>query len=769
MQNYSNINNMFSHELKSRNYTIKTTPPNWSNISSIICDSLCLKFISDINNNDLSSMDEIMEKHYHSEFDGNMSLLKIAILSQNIDVVRKVLSYTGYKIKDKSVLAFACESGVASIPELLKCQDIDVNYKGGSQNEIPLYYLLNDIRNKQYAQLLLDTASIDLSTPLNNGKTLIYNMIANNKTDVSLELLLNYVSLKLSKTELDFIFSAGSSNTVNWVLTHNIQPSEQQFFELIKRHDISIATLGLVNNINVNYQDVYGKTALMYSIETNASLKIEFLLGLPNIDLSIIDNYYMTSLLYAVTKGDNYCIKLLVEHLMKLETDVCNSIINQSNNNKETALMLAAKKNNTIGFKNIYDTKCANINCSDIMGLSLLHHSIKLDNMCIFDILINDENLSVNIQDHEGNTPLMHAVKNSNNHCIFELLLSPHLDINIVNNKGMNILGFVINQKYYGGDESKVNKSYCTSGDYASFPQCFESGVISLDNQMSSTRYSSLSANQTTFNPNGLNNTVSVKYKELVSTLLSKKNIELDVRDINNKTPIINVINNSDIELFNILMESENFNPNIETNCMSLLMYVFELFNKNDQISKTRSAPSNFVGYTPTNSNWDIISEPDTLKGKDLRGPIKLDSLPSLSSDSNPKIDTTLLMFFTQLLNHKAININAKDYLDNTILHLISKTSNNIHLLKKILMCKDIDINSQNYLGKTPMMITTELGLWENLKLLISHSAKTDIKDNDGRLAADYVTNSSNQFIYNKIVSTKNENQSSVNKKTWFF
>lgn len=84
-------------------------------------------------------------------------------------------------------------------------------------------------------------------------------------------------------------------------------------------------------------------------------------------------------------------------------------------------------------------------------------------------------------------------------------------------------------------------------------------------------------------------------------------------------------------------------------------------------------------------------------------------------------------------------------------------------------MCKDIDINSQNYLGKTPMMITTELGLWENLKLLISHSAKTDIKDNDGRLAADYVTNSSNQFIYNKIVSTKNENQSSVNKKTWFF
>jgi hypothetical protein len=103
---------------------------------------------------------------------------------------------------------------------------------------------------------------------------------------------------------------------------------------------------------------------------------------------------------------------------------------------------------------------------------------------------------------------------------------------------------------------------------------------------------------------------------------------------------------------------------------------------------------------------------------------------------------------------HPKMNINETNYLDNTILSLVSAT-NHTNLLNKIIKVQNINTNIQNYEGMTSFFAAIINNLWNNAKILLNVGANPEIVDAQGKMAHNYLNNRQ-LFIYNKIVKEHN-------------
>lgn len=133
-------------------------------------------------------------------------------------------------------------------------------------------------------------------------------------------------------------------------------------------------------NIDVNYQDKEGKTALMYASEKGYTDIVEELLNRKDININLKDNFGITALMQATPKKNHLeIVKNLLNH--------SNIDVNMQNNGGFTALMFAA----------ICEQK-------DAVAELLKHKDINVD-----------------VKDNNGNTALMYAERTRNIEIINQL------------------------------------------------------------------------------------------------------------------------------------------------------------------------------------------------------------------------------------------------------------------------------------------------------------------------------------------------------------
>ncbi len=739
------LSGLMLNESQSRNYAVK---PKFHILNSV--DESTKKYIECIKNNNIILLHELLNDYPNASDSNGLSPIKIAILCNNIVAAKTILNYN---VIDNGVLAFAYENNYGNtldelIFELLKDSKFDVNMKGGSLNEIPLYYAINIDNELNVLKALLENDKININLTFDNWKTVLQYCIFNKKYDIC-SLLLRHSELVLSNEDLKTIFNECPIDIVDILVNSkhlkncNINLNEH-FISLLNRFDInSKILLSLVKYVDINYCDIYGKTPLMYCIDSDDINKLTFVLKMPNIDLSITDNYGMNVLMYAISKGNFIYTKILVDFIKTC--DNCDVIINQCNKIKETSLLMVVKKNDIASFRLICDIECLNFNCVDVFGYSPLHYSIKTDAYDIFELLIDNKNINVNIQDLEGMSPLMHAIDNKNEKMIYKLLSQGNLNINLQNNNGQNVINYILKKKYDKTTEksdifTRSGELFGDSGqDLAQYPSCFSYNQMTLNNNKSSFEFDK---------------------SKLINTVI-QKGVDLNNFDINDESILMNVIDNDDKEIFNLLINSENLDINAQNSTgQTYLMHLFGKINNREQhISRDEGM------FKPDmyNSIESSIMKPNEF-------------FPKSSLNSNVH-----LTFFMQLLNHPKIDINLANYLDNTILSLVSATSNT-NLLTKIINHKGIDLNMKNYKGMTAFTAATLNHLWNNVKILLKFGADPEIRDNKGKIAYDYL-DEANSFIYKKIVGQKNSkivieqvNESQTeqpelpsNKKGWIF
>ncbi|ELR11786.1 ankyrin domain protein [Acanthamoeba castellanii str. Neff] len=87
-----------------------------------------------------------------------------------------------------------------------------------------------------------------------------------------------------------------------------------------------------------------------------------------------------------------------------------------------------------------------------------------------------------------------------------------------------------------------------------------------------------------------------------------------------------------------------------------------------------------------------------------------------------------------QLINKKSIV--ERDDQGNTPLHLASGAGH-VAVVKQLVKADGVDLNAQNDQGKTALHQAVWRNQAEVIKLLLGASARTDVKDKDGRLPRD--------------------------------
>lgn len=724
------LDNMLVGAISARNYQNKRTLPTLHSTNVVIND-----YINCIKGGNYVQLKGLLNDHPNVCDENGLTPLKIAILCNDLNAVTKITNVSKF---DNGVIAFACENNFNNSPnvdiiDLLINTNFDVNMPGGSLNEIPLYYAMANDHDLTIANMLLSNDNINLNLPFNNWKSILQFILFQKKYNV-LSLFLSNKNLEISKSDLDVLLKDCPIEVVSILLTSLLQTNFSQlvdenqlinfsdyYIKLINRFDISSEILSLLTpHIDINYCDIFGKTPLMYCIESEDVCKLSHVLGHSSIDLTLTDSYGMNALMYAIQKKNYMYIKLLLQKIT--DDDKRKLIVNQCNKIQETPLLMASKKNDIQLFKAIYESNVADVNCIDTFGYSPLYYSIKLNNDEIFELLIHDNNININIQDLDGLTPLMHLISERNTTGLYKLLKLDSLDVNLTNNDGKNILDFILQKKYNDTPKEIMDKGKDFGMDMsrvASFPECFISSLIIKPESMTS-----LNDNQ--------NNLINI---------LIQKGTNLNNFDNNDKSLLMYVIDNNDKETFNLLIGSENLDLNAQnSNGQTYLMYLFDLINTPSSFSQCRS--SVYTSSIPTSRFDDMMISDNSVIDKPSSRSTKI-----TSTDTNNNVT-----YFIQLLNHPKTNINATNYLDNTILSLVSATQN-INLLTRIVNHKDIDINTQNYMKKTAFMAALLNHLWNNVKLLLLNGANPDIKDNLSKTGYQYLDHK-NLFIYNKILKT---------------
>ena len=783
----SMLDNMMLSELMTRNYVGKYKRPNLFSMHSVI--SKCCELMQ--NNN--IGLNEFLESVDLSISDENgLTLLKVATSQSNVDAVKVILKLISYTLNDidLNILTYVCEQpnyntdSEIIINELLKCSNIDVNKIGGYQKETPLYYVILHDNNMNIIKLLLTADKINVNSKTNTGQSLLHYAITNRRDNAAM-MLLDNKSIVFGKEDLDCIFGGSSKTIINYLL--NVKkfkvPNDEYFIQLIKRNDIPIELCKCYNNIN--FQDIHGKTALMYATEMNYIDKVEFLLTNPNIDLSVVDNSNMNSLLFATTNKNYVCVKSLLEH-----EKINKEIVNQKNESWETSLIIAIKNNDNATFKSLYKSQLCDLNIVDTYHNSALYYCIDNNNTEMFNCLCNDINVDVNSRDLTGNTPIYRAIDKSAYDMIYKLFASNRLDFAIVNNYNQNVLAYILDKKYNGRsiDDTKLSSPDC--GAYASYPNCYNLTVENKYSALVNERMSDSMMTRGNLISSLMGNKIdSSDMDDKLIKFLIKKQVELNDFDVYDKSIFTQVIDHQDKLIFNALLRSEKLDINAQNNQgETYLIYLFKKIDGSETSSQTNYNPINKV------SDWHMSSiQPEINFSQEMTGSYFKPTESELSKSiikprpmSIPKFNktptitkldskqTTYLTFFMQLLEHPNVNINATDYTNSTLLSYVVGY-NNMNLLSKVLKHKDIDVNVQDNDGVTPFIKTISRNLWNNAKLLLSCGCNPDIVDNEGRSAKNYLDNASLE-IYNRLFGQSNDeksdqdnkNQSNTNKR-WFF
>lgn len=163
------------------------------------------------------------------------------------------------------------------------------------------------------------------------------------------------------------------------------------------------------------------------------------------VDKNILDkdgrNAYHHSLRSGYKEGIDYCLNVL-----KLDPD-------KRTGAGETPLMLACYSGNLSVFNEVFETQKATIGMEDANGETALFYALASGNLAIMEYLISG-GANINHQNKLGNTVFMESVKKEKKDC-YDLIKQSKPDLSLKNNKGENIISFLMSSSSSSGNSSR--------------------------------------------------------------------------------------------------------------------------------------------------------------------------------------------------------------------------------------------------------------------------------------------------------------------------
>jgi ankyrin repeat protein len=143
-------------------------------------------------------------------------------------------------------------------------------------------------------------------------------------------------------------------------------------------------------------------TALVFAVMNNHIKIVKLLLGYPDININIQNNFKMTALIVAASKENNEIVKLLLEH-PKINVNIQDYL-------ERTALIVAASNKNNETVKLLLEHPNINVNIQNNLGrTALMLAATQGTTENLMNLL--RKNPDTDIKNNDGNTALMMATK----------------------------------------------------------------------------------------------------------------------------------------------------------------------------------------------------------------------------------------------------------------------------------------------------------------------------------------------------------------------
>lgn len=288
------------------------------------------------------------------------------------------------------------------------------------------------------ADALIEDSNSTRSTPLceavSNGHFSTTKILINHMANLNFNLQ--------EKSLLQLAVKSGSIDTLLILLdnsTHLVRKDKDygEALELaIDRNNIDMVYLLLSYGASVSERNHLGKTPL-YVAAGKGNIDIIMLLLKRGADIHITHALFgRTPLHYAVVCQQTEAVKVLVEHLVKINSK---DIIDLTEDNGDSALSMATLMNNTNVIRYLIENG-ADISIKNRCGQTPLHIAATYCNINIVGYLLLQD-ADVHIKDDNGDTPLhiatMQLTDNPNRKlCTIRLLTGFGSDVNATGNNG---------------------------------------------------------------------------------------------------------------------------------------------------------------------------------------------------------------------------------------------------------------------------------------------------------------------------------------------
>ena len=163
-------------------------------------------------------------------------------------------------------------------------------------------------------------------------------------------------------------------------------------------NDIYILCTRFAEYVNVDAQDRYGNTTLMYVVMKNYLGMVQYLIG-QHANVNAKDKFGRTSLMFAAVGGNQKIIETLIDK---------GAYVNTKDKFGRTALMFAARSGNLRAMRTLID-KGAEVNEKNQFGRTALMYAARSGNLRAMQTLI-DKGANVNATDKFGYTVLNSAI-----------------------------------------------------------------------------------------------------------------------------------------------------------------------------------------------------------------------------------------------------------------------------------------------------------------------------------------------------------------------
>ncbi|ORX63745.1 ankyrin [Anaeromyces robustus] len=430
--NFSYINKILNHPL------FETIYSSFRNSDILIkaCKAgskSAIKWLLTMNINNLVQDDDGMTALMYAAKDSNLIfVIKHFILNENcLNVVDK---------NGENVLFHALNNSNALI-ELVKSK-VNINQVNNKHESALLYCCKNELYI-QFA-LLLTNPKIDPNLIDNNNKTVAMYLAEKgrflelralakrncnfNFINVNLESVLSLLIKKMygldenpynindddSIKKMYYNYFRTLTTLIDLNCDFNIPVDDEEntaimVFIIVKDFTTLEYVLRKSKNINLSKMNKNGENASSLYIKCNNQYICPLLTENPTFDYHYIDrNNNNTILMLTSMNRPSLVYKVIQSNIFSVD---------EVNNNKENALILAVKTKNLKSVEELLKYHI-NINHQDYLGNTALYYAVELNNLSLIKQLMYDSNININIKNNEGKSALDLANEIGNNSII---------------------------------------------------------------------------------------------------------------------------------------------------------------------------------------------------------------------------------------------------------------------------------------------------------------------------------------------------------------